>query len=75
MERSVKEVLHYSPALYVRYSLRRGCVTEMLSQGVLIPIIKRHVGWCPTSDAVMAYNDHSGRIQMRIPTMAMDRGA
>ena len=71
---AVQQVLGYSPALYAGYSLHRGGVTEMLSQGVPLPVVKRHVGWAPTSDAPMFYYDHHGRIQMRLPTKAMGRG-
>ena len=70
----VQSVLGFSPALYAGYSLRRGGVTELLSQGVPVPMVKRHVGWVATSDAVMTYYDHSGRAQMRMPTAAMGRG-
>lgn len=70
-KRAVEEVLGYSPALYAGYSLRRGGVTEMLSRNVPLPVVKRHVGWAPSSDAPMFYYDHHGRIQMRIPTKAM----
>ena len=38
----VESVLGFSPAL-VGYSLRRGGVTELLSQGVPVPMVKRHV--------------------------------
>jgi hypothetical protein len=71
---AVRDVLGYSPALYAGYSLRRGGVTEMLSHNVPLPVVKRHVGWAPTSDAPMAYYDHHGRLQMRIPTAAMGGG-
>jgi hypothetical protein len=74
-KRAVQEVLGFSPALYAGYSLRRGGVTEMLMQGVPLPIVKQHVGWSVTSDAPMAYYDHHGRLQMRIPTAAMGRRA
>jgi len=67
----VQSVLGCDPVLYAGYSLRRGGVTEMLSCGVPLPIIKRHVGWAPGSDAVSTYYDHAGRLQMRIPTAAM----
>ena len=70
-KRAVQDVLGFSPALYAGYSLRRGGVTEMLTRGVSVPVVKQHVGWSATSDAVMAYYDHSGRAQMRIPTAAM----
>ena len=73
-KRAVQEVLGFSPALYVGYSLRRGGVTELLSQGVPLPVVKRHVGWVPTSDVPMFYYDHHGRVQMRLPTQAMGRG-
>jgi hypothetical protein len=46
----------------------------MLSQGVPLPVVKRHVGWAPSSDAPMFYYDHHGRVQMRLPTQAMGRG-
>ena len=68
---AVQQVLGFSPALYAGYSLRRGGVTEMLTRGVPVPVVKQHVGWSATSDAVMTYYDHSGRAQMRIPTAAM----
>jgi hypothetical protein len=68
---SVQMVLGYSPALYAGYSLRRGGVTEMLSRNVPLPVVKRHVGWAPRSDAPMFYYDHHGRVQMRLPTRAM----
>jgi hypothetical protein len=74
-KQAVNEVLGFSPALYAGYSLRRGGVTEMLSSDVPLPIIKRHVGWSPTSDALMSYYDHHGRLQMRIPTQTMGRRA
>jgi hypothetical protein len=74
-KRAVSEVLGFSPALYAGYSLRRGGVTEMLTQNVPLPVVKRHVGWAPTSDAPMTYYDHQGRLQMRIPTAAMGRRA
>ena len=67
----VANVLGCSPALYAGYSLRRGGVTEMLTQGVPLAIIKAHVGWTPESNAHCTYYDHSGRIQMRVPTSAM----
>jgi len=70
---SVMEVLGFNPELYAGYSLRRGGVTEMLSQDIPLPVVKRHVGWTPLSDAVMAYYDHHGRLQMRIPTAMMGR--
>ena len=70
----VESVRGFSPALYAGYSLRRGGVTELLSQGVPVPMVKRHVGWVATSDAVMTYYDHSGRAQMRMPTAAMGKG-
>ena len=73
-KKSVEQVLGFSPALYAGYSLRRGGVTELLSQGVPVPMVKRHVGWVATSDAVMTYYDHSGHAQMRMPTAAMGRG-
>ena len=72
---AVQSVLGFSPALYAGYSLRRGGVTEMLSQNVPLPIVKRHVGWSATSDAPMAYYDHHGRLQMRIPTQVMGQRA
>jgi hypothetical protein len=74
LKEAVQSVLGYSPALYAGYSLRRGGVTEMLSQGVPLPVVKRHVGWAPSSDAPMFYYDHHGRVQMRLPTQAMGRG-
>jgi hypothetical protein len=74
-KKAVQQVLGYSPALYAGYSLRRGGVTEMLSRGVPLPVVKRHVGWAPTSEAPMAYYDHHGKLQMRIPTAAMGRAA
>jgi hypothetical protein len=74
-KKAVKDVLGFNPALYAGYSLRRGGVTEMLTQDIPLPIIKRHVGWAPTSDAPMTYYDHHGRLQMRIPTAAMGRRA
>ena len=70
---AVQDVLGRSPVLYSGYSLRRGAVTEMLSVGVPVAVIKRHVGWSPTSDAHSTYYDHTGRLQMRIPTVAMGR--
>ena len=57
-------MLGRSPALYAGYSLRRGGVTEMLMRGVPVPMVKQHVGWSVTSDAVMTYYDHSGHVQM-----------
>jgi hypothetical protein len=72
-KKAVHDVLGCSPALYAGYSLRRGGVTEMLSSNVPMPVIKRHVGWAPTSDAPMTYYDHHGHLQMRIPTAAMGR--
>jgi hypothetical protein len=74
-KKAVKDVLGFNPVLYAGYSLRRGGVTEMLTQDIPLPIIKRHVGWAPTSDALMTYYDHHGRLQMRIPTAAMGRRA
>ena len=74
LKERVHSVLGYSPALYAGYSLRRGGVTEMLSQGVPLPVVKRHVGWAPSSEAPMFYYDHHGKVQMRLPTQAMGRG-
>ena len=68
---SVETVLKCSAVLYAGYSLRRGGVTEMLMAGVPVPMIKRHVGWAPGSDAICGYYDHAGRFQMRMPTAAM----
>jgi phage gp46-like protein len=74
-KRAVVEVLKCSPVLYAGYSLRRGGVTEMLMSDVPLPMIKRHVGWTPGSDAICSYYDHAGRLQMRMPTAAMgERG-
>jgi hypothetical protein len=67
----VQRVLGCSPALYSGYSLRRGGVTELLMAGVPLPIVKKHVGWAPTSEAPATYYDHAGRLQMRLPTLAM----
>ena len=67
----VGSVLGYSPALYAGYSLRRGGVTEMLTVGVPAAVVKRHVGWVPTSEAICSYYDHAGRLQMRLPTRMM----
>ena len=67
----VETVLNVCPKLYSGYSLCRGGVTEMLSVGVPLAIIKAHVGWTPTSNAHCTYYDHAGRLQMRIPTRAM----
>jgi hypothetical protein len=69
----VQSVLQCSPSLYSGYSLRRGGVTEMLSSNVPIAIIKAHVGWVASSNAHCTYYDHAGRLQMRLPTMAMGR--
>ena len=69
----VRTVLGIDPVLYAGYSLRRGGVTEMLLSGVPLPIIKRHVGWAPGSDAIDSYYDHHGRLQMRVPTERMGR--
>ena len=44
---------------------------EMLMAGVPVPMIKRHVGWAPGSEAVNGYYDHAGRFQMLMPTAAM----
>ena len=71
LKHAVREVLGRDPHLYSGYSLRRGGVTEMLSCGVPVAIIKRHVGWAPGSNAHSTYYDHAGRLQMRIPTVAM----
>jgi hypothetical protein len=68
---SVQRVLGYSPALFSGYSLRRGGVTELLLSGVPPPLVKAHVGWAPDSDAIYAYYDHSGKLQMRMPSLAM----
>ena len=68
---AVHTVLGRSPVLYAGYSLRRGGVTEMLITGVPVPIIKRHVGWDPSSEAINGYYDHAGRFQMLLPTAAM----
>lgn len=68
---SVSAVLKIDPILYAGYSLRRGGVTEMLLSGVPVPMVKRHVGWAPGSEAVNAYYDHHGRLQMRVPTAQM----
>jgi hypothetical protein len=73
---SVRAVLKIDPVLYAGYSLRRGGVTEMLMSGVPVPMVKRHLGWAPGSEAVDAYYDHHGRHQMRLPTARMgQRGA
>jgi hypothetical protein len=73
---AVRVVLKVDPVLYAGYSLRRGGVTEMLLSGVPVPMVKRHVGWAPGSEAVNAYYDHHGRLQMRLPTARMgNRGA
>ena len=72
-KRTVATVLGYSPALYAGYSLRRGGVTEMLVAGVPLPVVKRHVGWAPGSDAPDTYFDHAGHLAMRIATRAMGR--
>ena len=68
---AVRTVLKRSAVLYAGYSLRRGGVTEMLLAGVPVPMIKRHVGWAPTSEAICGYYDHAGRLQMRLPTARM----
>ena len=68
---AVQTVLGKSPVLYAGYSLRRGGVTEMLMADVPVPMIKRHVGWAPGSEAVCGYYDHAGVAQMRMPTAAM----
>ena len=68
---TVRAVLKVDPVLYAGYSLRRGVVTEMLLSGVPVPMVKRHVGWAPGSQAVNAYYDHYGRPQMRLPTARM----
>jgi hypothetical protein len=68
---AVQRVLGYSPALYSGYSLRRGGVTELLLSGVPAPMVKAHVGWAPDSDAIFSYYDHSGSLQLRMPTTAM----
>lgn len=68
---AVQTVLGKSPVLYAGYSLRRGGVTEMLMADVPVPMIKRHVGWAPGSDAICGYYDHAGVAQMRMPTAAM----
>ena len=65
---AVRVVLKFDPVLYAGYSLRRGGVTEMLLSGVPVPMVKRHVGWAPGSEAVNAYYDHHGRLQMRLRT-------
>jgi len=70
---AVETVLGRSAVLYAGYSLRRGGVTEMLMAGVPVPMIKRHVGWVPTSEAICGYYDHAGVFQMRVPTAAMGR--
>ena len=70
-KRAIKEVLGRNPVLYSGYSLRRGGVTEMLLSGVPLPMIKRHVGWAPGSDAICGYYDHAGRLQMLMPTASM----
>lgn len=70
-KQAVRGVLGRDPVLYAGYSLRRGGVTEMLMAGVPVPIIKRHVGWAPGSEAVNGYYDHAGRFQMLMPTEAM----
>ena len=70
---TVEAVLKCSAVLYAGYSLRRGGVTEMLMSDVPVPVIKRHVGWVPGSDAICGYYDHAGRFQMRMPTAAMGR--
>jgi hypothetical protein len=43
----------------------------MLIAGVPLPMIKRHVGWAPGSDAICGYYDHAGRLQMLMPTASM----
>jgi hypothetical protein len=58
----VKKVLNCSPELYAGYSLRRGGVTEMMSAGVPLAIIKAHVGWTPNSSAHCTYYDHNGQL-------------
>jgi hypothetical protein len=68
---AVQGVLGYDPALYAGYSLRRGGVTELLLAGVPTPMVKQHVGWVPSSEAINLYYDHSGRLQLRLPTKAM----
>ena len=69
-------MLKIDPVLIAGYSLRRGGVTEMLMSGVPVPIVKRHVGWAPGSEAVDTYYDHHGRHQMRLPAARMgQRGA
>ena len=44
----------------------------MLLSGVPLPMIKRHVGWAPGSDAICGYYDHAGRLQKLMPTASMD---
>ena len=70
-KQAVRGVLGKDPVLYAGCSLRRGGVTEMLMAGVPVPMIKRHVGWAPGSEAVNGYYDHAGRFQMLMPTAAM----
>lgn len=65
---SVGNVLGKSPVLYSGYSLRRGGATELIKAGVPLPVIKGHVGWAPSSNAIFSYYDHHGLDQMSLPT-------
>ena len=47
----------------------------MLVAGVPLPVVKRHVGWAPGSDAPDTYFDHTGHMAMRIATRAKGRRA
>jgi hypothetical protein len=68
---AVQQVLGFDPALYAGYSLRRGGVTELLSQSCNMSAVKRHVGWTKGSNAVYDYYDHHGKQQLLQPTRLM----
>lgn len=64
----VKSVLNLDPTMFSGYSLRRGGVTAMLSADKPVPVVKRHVGWAPGSDAIDKYYDDRGYEQQRLAT-------
>ena len=70
-KRCVREVLGFDPELFSGYSLRRGGVTALVSSTCPVPVIKRHVGWAPGSQAIDAYYDHTAVEQLRIPSAAL----
>jgi hypothetical protein len=64
----VFKVLNRSPALYAGHSFRRGLATDLIAAEVPLPLIKSHVGWAPSSNAIFAYHDHAARRQKLLPT-------